>query len=314
MFHGGTNFGFTAGANHDDTNGYMATVTSYDYDCPLSEAGDMTEKYYLVKECLEKRYGKAEDIKVENSVKKAYGRVDLTKKGGLFYNLKNLCEPVDNINTLTMEALKLPSGFVMYSTTLRGATGQEMKLSIDGMRDRALIYINGELKGVKDYSGKGYEDEIMLQFGLDDDIKLDILVENMARTNFGHNIAEKKGIADGIRVGNVHHTGFTMHPMELTDISNIEYTAAVEGQPMFYTGELEVDEAADTFIYTDGFTKGVVFVNGYNIGRYWNTAGPQKSLYIPAPLLKKGTNSITVFELERSTAQFVTLLDKHDIG
>ncbi len=311
MFHGGTNFGFTAGANHDKQ--HDPTITSYDYDCPLTEWGDMTDKYFMVKAALEKRYGKAEDIPVENAKKAAYGTVKLTKKAGLFHNLKNLSTPVTSAYTQTFEELKLPFGFVHYSTVLRGEFGELSEIKLDEMRDRALIYINGELKGIKE-GCRPRNDEIKISFKQDETVRLDILVENMGRTNFGHNIGEKKGIANGVRIGQIHHSGWTMYPMELTDLSRLEYTNTVEGQPIFYAGSFDVDEVMDTFLRLDGFTKGVAFINGFNLGRYWNEQGPQRTLYIPAPLLKKGENTIVIFELEKTSVDSVTLTDTPDLG
>ncbi len=313
MFHGGTNFGFTSGANFDaNKGGHQPTITSYDYDSPLSECGDMTDKYYAVKESLEKRYGKAPELDVKNLPKKAYGKVELTKKGGLFYNLNNLSKSVDGVHTLTMEELGLPFGFVMYSTVLRGATGGEVKLSVDDVRDRAMVYLDGKLAGIKDCMGR--DDIINVCFGEKDSIKLDILVENMGRINFGHEIGEKKGIENGVRVGFVHQTGYTMYPMQLNDISAVEYENAVEGQPTFYSGEFEVDELCDTFVLPEGFTKGVIYINGFNLGRYWNEKGPQKTLYIPAPLLKMGKNELVVLELEGTDREYLSLLDAPDLG
>lgn len=315
MFHGGTNFGFTNGANFPDR--YEPAVTSYDYDCPVSECGDLTPKYFKVKEALERRFGKAADIPVSNARKAAYGRVALTKKGGLFHNLDRLSRPVTTAYPQTMEELKLPFGFVMYSTTLWGAfddgNNQKFCVELDGMRDRALIYINGELKGIKEAFGDR-NDEVAVTCGPDDAVRLDILVENMGRVNYGAQMGEKKGLSS-VRVGYVHHSGWTMYPMELTDLSAIEYTDYQEGQPAFFAGSFTVEgEPSDTFLRLEGLTKGVAFVNGFNLGRYWNEKGPQKTLYVPAPVLKKGENKVVVFELEKAEKMFVTLEDAPDLG
>ncbi len=85
--------------------------------------------------------------------------------------------------------------------------------------------------------------------------------------------------------------------------------------PVFLAGKIEItDEPCDTFLRLDGFTKGFVMVNGTNVGRYYNEAGPQKTLYIPAPFLKKGTNDIIVFESDKTVATHVELSDHHDLG
>lgn len=307
MFHGGTNFGFTAGANHDMQ--YTPTITSYDYDCLLTEWGDLTEKYHQVRSVLRSRYGIQNDLPVENLKKQTYGRVKLTERGGLFENLLNLSRPVFSPYTQSMEELKLPFGFVLYSTELAGEFGQESEITLDGMRDRALIYINNKLVGIKE-AYRQRDDKVVVSFRQGDRVKLDILVENMGRTNFGHRIGEKKGIAEGVRIGNVHHSGWTMYPLELADLSRLSFAGAAGEGPVFYRGSLEVEEPRDTFVQLDGFTKGVVFVNGFNLGRYWNEQGPQKALYLPGPMLRHGENEILVFELEHTDVDFVDLTDR----
>ncbi len=105
-----------------------------------------------------------------------------------------------------------------------------------------------------------------------------------------------------------------MFSIELKDFSKIQYAPVKQNnQPALYRGVLEIDEVADTFIYLDGFKKGNVFINGFNIGRYFNR-GPQKSLYVPAPLLKKGKNYIEIFDLHGADNLTVTFKDIEDLG
>ena len=127
---------------------------------------------------------------------------------------------------------------------------------------------------------------------------------------------DRKGV-NGVRFNLQYHFGWDMYPMPLDDISELEYkeqTGEVK-TASFLRGYLDIDdEPCDTFLRLDGFTKGVVLVNGFNIGRYFNTAGPQKTLYVPAPMLKKGKNEIVVFESDHSDRNSIVFLDKPDLG
>ena len=312
MFHGGTNFAFTNGANYDGV--YQPIVTSYDYDCLVSECGDLTPKYYEVKSVLEKHFGEAPALTVSNLPKKAYGKVALTKKASLLDHLENLSAPTKSTAPLTMEELDQDFGFILYSTVVCGPM-EKLPLEIDGLHDRALIFVNRTLKGIKERTRRR-NDEVLIELAENEKIQLDILVENMGRVNYGPKLYDAKGILHGVRIGQQSHFGWTIYPLPLEDLSTLQYTP-FDGEiqvPTFLSGDFDINETADTFIRLDGFTKGVVFVNGFNIGRYWNTAGPQKTLYIPAPLLKTGKNNITVLELEHCVTNEVVLTDVCDLG
>lgn len=312
MFHGGTNFGFTNGANYTEEGLYQPTITSYDYDAPLTEAGDLTQKYFDVKRVIEKHFGKVPELDVSNSKKISYGDIKLTHTAPLFANINKLSAPIRNAAPLTMEELGQNFGFILYSTVIKGPY-EESRLIIDDIRDRALIFINGQFKGIFERSRRC--DEINISLGAGEEIKLDILVENMGRINYGSKLKDEKGILHGVRLGLQQQFGWTMYPLPLDDISSICYEGFTYNEsPAFLKGTFETEETGDTFLKLDGFTKGVAFINGFNLGRYWNTAGPQKTLYIPAPLLKKGSNELVIFELEGYNHNSVTLIDKPDLG
>ena len=93
--------------------------------------------------------------------------------------------------------------------------------------------------------------------------------------------------------------------------------------PFFYHGTFEIPADAndslidrdpatlDTFLTIPDGVKGVVWVNGFNLGRYW-VVGPQQSLYLPGSVLKgpgEGSNEVVVLELEP-----VATSDKNDTG
>lgn len=309
MFHGGTNFGFTNGANYD--NGIMPTVTSYDYDAPVSECGDLTPKYFAVKEVVEKYLGKAPEIHVENLPKKAYGPVTLTQAAPMFQNLP---EPVSCAHTKTMEELGQDFGFVLYETTVKGPC-EESEIVIEGLHDRAIIYINGNKMGVKERTGKR-NDTVKLGLKPGETAKLSLLVENLGRVNYGPKLRDEKGVLQGVKVGYQFQFGWKMYSLPCDDLSGLKFQDDVKAQscPAFLKGTFQVSEKADSFVRLDGFTKGCVYINGFNLGRYWNEAGPQKTLYLPAPLLKEGENEIVVLELEGFDKPEILLTDVQDLG
>ena len=298
MFHGGTNFGFMNGANYHDEQ--RCTVTSYDYDALLTEAGDLTEKYHLVKDILKKYEHKIKKHKnhkyfsLKESKKMNYGDVEFTEYGTFKENLDLISKHYTSPYPLTMEELDQDYGFILYKTTIKGKL-EALKLNLQEVRDRALIYLNGEYQGVIDRNNK---QEILLNAD-GPESTLEILVENMARINYGPLLKDPKGITEGVRIGNQFLFNWDIYTIPLKDIENIKYgNGNKEEYPTFYRGSFEVKEVGDTYLDFEGWEKGVVFINGFNLGRYWK-AGPQKRLYLPAPLLKEGTNEIVVFELHK---------------
>lgn len=298
MFHGGTNFGFMNGANYHDEQ--RCTVTSYDYDALLTEAGDLTEKYHLVKDILKryehkiKKHKNHKYFSVKESKKINYGEVEFTEYGTFKENLDLISKHYTSPYPLTMEELDQDYGFILYKTTIKGKL-EALKLNLQEVRDRALIYLNGEYQGVIDRNNK---QEILLSAD-GPESTLEILVENMARINYGPLLKDPKGITEGVRIGNQFLFNWDIYTIPLKDIENIKYgNGNKEEYPTFYKGSFEVKEVGDTYLDFEGWEKGVVFINGFNLGRYWK-AGPQKRLYLPAPLLKEGTNEIVVFELHK---------------
>lgn len=304
MFHGGTNFGFMNGANFTDK--YMPTITSYDYDSLLTEAGDITDKYFEVRASMEKYFGKINIDIPRNSIKKSYGEVEFSQCASLFENLENLVSPIRNTYINNMEAYGQEYGYTLYSKFIEGPL-EELPLSIDEVHDRAQVFINDEEAAVY-YRNR--EPQLMSEkFKMNNSkllvnipqegLKLDILVENMGRINYGPYIKDFKGITEGVRLQGQFLHEVDVWKLEMNDLSKLQFKKyeKVNG-PAFYKGNLEIEreeEIADTFITLDNFNKGVVFVNGFNLGRYWNV-GPQLNLYVPYPILKVGKNEVIVFE------------------
>ncbi|MGN0299414.1 MAG: glycoside hydrolase family 35 protein [Lachnospiraceae bacterium] len=342
MFHGGTNFGFYNGANYE--NGIQPTVTSYDYNCPVSECGDLTEKYFSIKEVIEKKTGVHREIVAENLPKKAYGTVKLTEQADLFANVRRLQKSITSSYLMSMEELGQDFGFVLYESQMRGPF-EKIELSIDGLHDRAQVYLDGKLLGIKEDTGKR-NDVITLGMKSGESGQLSILVENMGRVNYGGHIWEKKGILGGVRIANRYHYDWKMYCVTCENLAEFEFFSVekddllveekIEGlaveqaeeekirgrqwsimeRPTVYRGFFQVEEGqrADTFVRLDGFIKGNVWINGFNLGRYWNIAGPQKTLYLPAPLLREGKNEIWVLELEGCEKAEIALIDYEILG
>ena len=313
MFHGGTNFGFNNGANYDVQKGeYQPTVTSYDYGAPLSEAGDLTETYFAIKEIIEKYTGVKNNIEVKNTPKAAYGTLELTETAPLFENLSKISEMQFSANLKTMEQLGQDFGYILYSTEVKGAIS-DLPLIFTKLHDRAHIFINGEFKGI--YERTKENPEIVINLSDNETATLQILVENMGRVNYGPKLLDKKGIVGGVRFEQRFHFGWEHYPLTMENLENLNFTEGnTSTLPAFFKGTLNIDGTPkDTFIKPSGFTKGFITVNGFNIGRYFNPAGPQKTLYIPAPLLKTGDNEIIVFETDMVITPTVEFVDKPEL-
>lgn len=313
MFHGGTNFGFYNGANYQES--YAPTVTSYDYDSAVSEDGELTSKYYAFQKVLSK-YTEIEDIELLPAVgKKTYGEVRFIEKKGLFECLQDISNVVKSPYLLSMEQVGQNLGFILYRTVVKRPLIQ-CEIEIKDVRDRALIYVNGTF--IDSLYRAEEQKSIKLDFDKDDNV-LDILVENMGRVNYGKHVFDLKGITEDVRLEYQVQSNWDIFPLPLDNIGNISYesisckTIKDSNGPSFYKGYFEIEDMSDTYLSTEGLGKGVVFINGFNIGRYWSI-GPQQTLYVPAPLLKKGRNEVVIFELHEIDEPVVNLIDKHILG
>ncbi|WP_336773756.1 glycoside hydrolase family 35 protein [Paenibacillus sp. MMO-58] len=317
MFHGGTNFGYYSGANYGEH--YEPTVTSYDYDAPLTEWGDVTEKYKAIRGVLEK-HGIPEGAPFPAPIpKKAYGKVALTEKADLLGQLELASSgQVQSVSIRPMEHYDQAYGFIMYSTPVKGPRNRQ-KLHLREVRDRAQVFLDGKLIGVVErWNPQPIEISVPREGA-----RLDVLVENMGRVNYGPYLRDHKGITEGVLIDNQFQSNWTVTllPIESEQLERVQYesvevTAArqPDGRPAFYRGFVEVNEPADTFLRFDGWQKGIAWINGFQLGRYWE-AGPQRTLYVPGPLLRKGSNEIILFELHGVNGlPEVTLSDVPDLG
>lgn len=303
MFFGGTNFGFKNGANYD--NKYRPTVTSYDYNALLTECGDITPQYIEVRNLIEKYKGKINIDIPPNSKKIAYGKFNLTEKAELFENLNNLTKPIKSVCPEPMEKYNQDYGYILYSKKITGIR-EKLNLKIFDVHDRAAIFLNREKKAIYERDG-----EFNLSFEvLEDGILLDILVENQGRINYGTKLKDFKGITEGVSLENQFLYNFDVYTLPLNNLDKLvfEKELNIKNTPTFYKGFFEINETADTFLKLDNFKKGVVFINGFNIGKYWEI-GPTKTLYVPEPLLKLGKNEIIIFEEEKCDNLEIEFID-----
>lgn len=309
MFHGGTNFGFTSGANTNDTNeniGYIPQLTSYDYDAPLTEAGDLTEKYFKIKQTLEnaKYYG-TNDTSLTPMLKAAYGVYYLQPLVSIFETVTHRIEPVSSDIPLTFEVMDINTGFVMYETMLLNNNFQNpVNLTVNSVRDRAIIYLDQVQVGTMNRLKANTT--MFLNISNDSTQKLSILIENQGRINYGDFIEDRKGIVGHVLLENTKLGPWRMiaHPLNETSwLSSIKPVESVQ-VPAFYRTQFTLPEnytnTLDTYLDTSGWTKGVAFLNDINLGRYWPLAGPQITLYVPATFLKPSpnVNTLVMFELE----------------
>ena len=299
MFQGGTNFGFTSGAN--DKGVYQPTVTSYDYDAPLTESGDPGPKYWAFRDVIAKYAPVPDETPVVAAPAPAFD-VPLDRVVPLASVVDSLGEWSDHVGVPTLDEIGHFRGFAQYRTRLaRGGV-----LAFDEIRDRAQFFLDGDPIGI--LSRDHHEAAIVVPRGG----VLDVVVEDQGRVNYGQRLGEHKGLIGPALLDGEPVTGWHVLPI---DLARLALPRPVTGQtdvvpvagPAFLAGSFTVAEPTDLFVDLGGFTKGIVLVNGFNLGRYWSR-GPATTLYVPAPLLRSGENDIVIFELQastRSTASFV---------
>lgn len=310
MFHGGTNFGFSAGANYYDC--YCPTTTSYDYGAPLNEYGGYTEKYFVLRNRMQKHLGKELPELPKDAETQKIGCVEFNEFADFKKVYKKFAVHKKAYIPHYMEHYGQNSGLIMYSTVLKGRYG-DTELNAFGVHDIAYVYINGELKHIYNRAKLKGKELCEESFSVpvpafDGEIKVDIIVQALGRVNYARRLYDRKGL-DEIYLGGQAIVDWEVYCMELDSVPVIPYKKQYGDFPCFLKGRFKAEEKLDTFADMRGFSNAVVYVNGFNIGRYLK-GGPQYTLYIPATLLKD-ENEIVVLELENTNKKSVTLTDKH---
>jgi beta-galactosidase len=292
MFHGGTNFGFTAGANFSDK--YQPDVTSYDYDAPLDEAGRPTPKYFAIRDLLasvQPKGTKLPDLPEALPVI-TVPAIAFDESASVF---DNLTPAIRSPQPAPMESYGQNSGFILYRTKLLGHRGG--KLTVTDLHDYATVFADGRNLGTIDRT----KNEATLDIPKAEPANqtLDILVEGMGRINYGPRLLDRKGITDRVTLNAMTLMGWDVYPLAMDEeyVARIKFgRRPVERPGNFFRGRFDLPKAGDTYLDMSGWKKGVVWVNGHNLGRYWEI-GPQKRLFCPAPFLVPGENEIVVFDL-----------------
>ncbi|XP_011237015.1 beta-galactosidase-1-like protein isoform X2 [Mus musculus] len=305
MFHGGTNFGYWNGA--DEKGRFLPITTSYDYDAPISEAGDPTPKLFAIRNVISKFQEIPLGPLPPPSPKMKFGPLTMSLDGNLLSFLDFLCPqgPIHSVLPLTFEAVKLDHGFMLYRTYLTSPVLEPTPFWVpnNGIHDRAYVMVDGVLKGVLERSLK---QELYLTGTVG--TRLDILLENMGRLSFGSNHSDFKGLLEAPLLGQTILTEWMMFPLKVDKLVKWWFPLQLmkralpqaSSVPAFYSAKFPVfGLLGDTFLYLPGWTKGQVWINGFNLGRYWTMRGPQQTLYVPRLLLfGRSINKITLLELE----------------
>ncbi len=320
MTHGGTSWGHWAGAN---SPGFAPDVTSYDYDAPISESGQTTDKYWKLRKAMEKYADGGKLAKVPATIKSmSVPAFSFTEVASLFSNLP---EAKTEQSIKTMEDYDQGFGSILYRTTLpelpAGTT-----IKITDAHDYAQIFIDGTYVGKLDR--RNGEKELELP-ACKKGARLDILIEAMGRINFGRAIKDFKGITNKVEVSydadgntctydlkkwsvyNIHDTYSFYKNMTFRKLANTKDVKDEKGQrqPGVYRATFNLKKTDDTFLNFETFGKGLVYVNGVALGRIWEI-GPQQTLYVPGCWLKKGQNEVIVFDVVGPTEAKSEGLDK----
>ncbi len=288
MVHGGTSFGLMAGASQS-TGAYRGNVTSYDYDAPIDEAGHPTPKFYAYRDVILKyTHQPAQPVP-------AVAPVVTVAPFPVVYGASlwdTLPAPVQNAQPQTMEQLDQAYGYVLYRKQLP-ATQTAEALQLTDLRDFALIYLHGRLVGTLDRHYK--QDSLTLPAHAA--ARLDILVENTGRLNSTKQMRfERKGIT-GANLAGAPVTDWAMYsiPADKPPAAGKPGLAAAP-PPRYASATFQLKEVGDMFLDVGALGKGVIWINGHPLGRFWNI-GPQRTLYVPGPWLKRGKNEVTLLEL-----------------
>lgn len=289
MVYGGTDFGFMNGANYGGR--YQPQPTSYDYDAPMDEAGHPTPKYDALRKVLAAHLAPGETLPdvPETAPVIAIPNIELTESASIFDNLGT---PVKSEKPICFEDLDQGYGYVLYRTKITGPVDATLK--IKELRDYAVVCVDGKRVAVLDR--RYNQDSTPLKI-TGPSATLDILVENGGRINYGGQIPHnRKGITESVSLGDHELTGWEMYKFPFADVSSLKFKDTPNADaPAVHRGSFELTKVGDTFLDMRGWGKGIVIVNGHNLGRYWYI-GPQQTLYCPGVWLKQGRNDIVVFE------------------
>ena len=307
MFHGGTNFGLTSGAN--DKGRYAPITTSYDYDAPLDEAGHPTEKYWAFRDVIAK-YADVPDELPEPRPEAPEVVAPLRVGPSVLEVAARLGDESRHGRIPTFDELGHDRGVVLFATRLtRGGAGV---LTVgEEVRDRAWVLLDGVPVGVM--SRDAHERAVVLP---DARGELVIVVEDQGRVNYGARLGEHKGLIGGVALDGVELADWSVRPVDLDRVPELAAHGRADGfiaGPTLAWGEFELEAPADLFVDTLHWGKGLVWVNGFLLGRYWRR-GPQRTLIVPAPVTRAGRNEVAVLEFETIAEPVLRTLAAPELG
>ncbi|MCT4587789.1 MAG: beta-galactosidase [Carboxylicivirga sp.] len=304
MAHGGTTFGQWGGANSPP---YSSMVTSYDYNAPINEAGQTTDKFYAVRNLLKNYLNEGEvlaEIPAEIPMQ-TISEFTLTKSASVFDNLP---QPKISPDIQSMEMFNQGWGSIIYRTKLpAGQKGR--KLVITQVHDWARIFIDGKPIGKLD---RRHSQNSLLLPATNKEMQLDIFVEAMGRVNFGQAVLDRKGITEKVELVDGENTIILQNwqvynlPVDAEFQRKAQFTSEKNEGPAWYKGTFKTDKLGDTYLDFSNWGKGMVWINGKNIGRFWRI-GPQQSLFVPGSWLRKGKNEVIILDLENDTSKSKTI-------
>jgi beta-galactosidase len=306
VIHGGTNFGFTAGAN-SGRKGYEPDVTSYDYDAPVDEQGNATQKYHAMRKLLGSYLPKGKKLP---PIPDPVPSIELTPVDMKPFSSvwDYLPQPVSSVQPKTFEAYGQDYGFILYKTELIGH--KKGKLTVTDIHDYATVFLNGTYIGKLDRR-EGINTIDIPASNVEIPV-LEILVEGMGRINFAQYLIDRKGITDRVTLNGMTLMNWKVYnlPMDKKFILGLRSSGKNLNKPgVFFKGSFFLSKTGilpgDTFIDVSKYVKGIVWINGHNLGRYWDI-GPQKRLFCPASWLREGPNEVLIFDLHQTEAKPVT--------
>lgn len=289
MAHGGTNFGFWNGANHDRV--LQPTVTSYDSDAPIGEDGTLNEKFHALRAMFAPFHAAALPPVPAAPRRQAAATAALEPRFSLIELIASLPVIGDvSPRPRTFEELGAEDGLVAYEADV--SFPAEATLTVDGLHDRAVVFLDGLRLGVLERDG---ETSLLLprEGGVG---RLVIVVESLGRINYGPYTGEGKGIMRGVMIGRRLVNGWT-HRLIPQDAPVATSPSAEGADDGVAVASFDIAEPLDAWLAFPEGSKGMVWLNGFLLGRYWKV-GPQETLYAPAPLWRTGRNEIVVLDTD----------------
>lgn len=291
MFHGGTNFGFANGAN--DEGVYEPIVTSYDYDAPLSEAGEPTEKFFAFQDVFAKYADRTPSPMAPREIRPT-PTPTIRPAGGL-----RLLDAIEHLGSWSSSGAQPPlfedlqhyRGFM----ALRAALPPEPSvLDVSEVRDRASVFVDGLRVGTLERA----RDDHRLELPAGNE--LIIIVEDQGRVNYDRRIGETKGLIGPVTVGSAP-AEWSALPIDAGRLNALDFGADQPTECAVLKYEFDLEEQSDLFLDTSALGKGIAFINGFALGRYWKI-GPQRTLYVPGPATREGRNALLLMDVDGAVA------------